>query len=180
MTEIQKKIEQIKEKKQISRFYISVNEVEKYIDGFVLDSSEQFVLLRECVDFDTKGLVIIPSNKITKLRQSKMERSFTKIYKAEKLIDKATIFNKISLESFILIFKAIKYKYKYVIVENVFQGSMEFCIGEIKRINKSSVSILYFDITGKVDNETTTIPFEDIANIEFDSNYINTFIKHLK
>jgi hypothetical protein len=180
MTEIQKTIQILKTKKHICRIYITVDSVEKYVDGFILDSSKEFVLIRECVDFDIKGLVVIPFNKINKLRKGKAENSFTRIFKLEKLIDKVLNYDKISLENNLEIFKAIKKKYKYAIVESVYKGISDFCIGEITKVNKSSVSILYFDITGKVEKIATKIQYDEIANIEFDSNYLNTFIKYLK
>lgn len=180
MTEIHKKIATLKDNKQICCFYITVNDIEKSVFGYVLDYSKSFLLIRECLDFYVEGLIVIPINKITKLRQAKIEKNFTKIYKLEKLDNDALIFEKITLESYPEIFKAIKKKHKFAIIENVFDGEIDFCIGEIIRINKTSVSILYFDITGKIDKTATTVLFKDIANIEFDSNYINTFIRHLK
>lgn len=117
---------------------------------------------------------------MTKIKQDKKQKSFTRILKLEKRVNNALVFDKITLESFAEIFKAIKKKHKYVIVEDVFEGESNFCIGEIARVNKESVSIYYFDITGKVDSTTTTTLFKDIANIEYDSDYLNTFIRHLK
>ena len=177
---MQNRLQILKDKKQMSRFFISVNNVEKYIDGFVLDITKEFVLLRECVDFESKGLVIIEISNIIKLKQGKSQKSFTRIFKLEKLTDCALSFDQIPLENYSEIFKAIKKKYKYAIVENAYNNEIDFCIGEIVRVNKASVSILYFDITGKVNKSPSTIPFKDIINIEFDSNYINTFIKFLK
>ena len=180
MTEIEKIIRTLKDKKNLGRFYVTVKGVEKYIDGFVLDISKQFILVRECIDFTPQSLIIISLNKLSKIKCDKKQKSFTRILKLEKLVDKALVFDKIALESYAEIFKDIKKKYKYVIVEDVFKGESNFCIGEIARVNKESVSIFYFDITGKVDNFTTTVAFTDIANIEYDSNYLNTFVKYLK
>ncbi len=180
MTEIQKTIKTLKDKKNLGRFHVTVDGVEKYIDGFVLDTSKDFVLLREFVDFYARSLIIIPLNKLSKITYDKKQKSFNRILKLEKLVDKSLVFDKITLESYAEIFRAIKKKHKYVIVEEVYEGESNFCIGEIARVNKESVSIFYFDITGKVDDYTTTTPFKDISNIEYDSHYLNTFIKYLK
>jgi hypothetical protein len=40
MTEIRKTIQELKTKKHICRIYITVDSVEKYIDGFILDTSQ--------------------------------------------------------------------------------------------------------------------------------------------
>lgn len=180
MTETQITIKTLKDKGKLGRFYITSDGLDKYIDGFILDTSKQFILVREFIDFTSKGLVIIPINKISKIRQGKAEKSFTKIIKMEKLLDNSLIYDKITLKSYSDILKAIKKKHKYVIIEDVFEGKNNFSIGEIAKVNKSSVSIFYFDITGKVDDFTTKIPFKDIVNIEYDSNYLNTFIRHLR
>ncbi len=180
MKEIQKTIKVLKDKKNLGRFYISVHNVESCIDGLILDISKDFILVREFVDFTAKSLNIIPLNKLSKIKFDKKQRNFSRILKLEKLVDKAIIFDKITLESYSEIFKAIRKKYKYVIIEDVFDGENNFYIGEIARVNKESVSIFYFDIMGKVDDSATTIPFKDIANIEYDSDYINRFIKYLK
>ena len=180
MKDQQKKFKILKDKKNLGRFYITVDKIEKYIDGFVLDFSKEFILIREFVDFTSKSLIIIPLNKLTKIKYDKKQKNFTRILKLEKRVDNSLVFDKITLESYREIFKAIKKKYKYVIIEDVFEGESNFCIGEIARVNKESVSIFYFDIMGKVDTYTTTTPFKDITNIEYDSDYLNTFIKHLK
>jgi hypothetical protein len=60
MTEKQKTLKTLKDKKILGRFYITVDSVEKYIDGFVLDISKEFVLVREFIDFTPKSLIIIP------------------------------------------------------------------------------------------------------------------------
>lgn len=177
---MQKTIKTLKDRKELGRFFITVDTVEKYIDGFVLDISRQFVLVREFIDFTPKSLVIIPLNKISKVSFERKHKSFTRILKAEKIADKAIVFEKITLASFADIFKAIRKRHTYVIVEDVCEGESNFCIGEIARVNKSSVSIFYFDITGKVNPFTTVIPYKDIANIEYDSHYLDTFVKYLK
>lgn len=179
MKELQKKIRNLKEKKLLGRFYVSVDDVERNFDGFILEESKSFILLRECADFEVNGFVIIEKNKIQTIRYSKYEITFTKIIKKEKIIDRVFICDKTDLSSYSSFLKEIKKKHKYAIVESAYNGKLDFCIGEIVKVNKESVSIRYFDATGKME-EVYKIPYKEVIDIEFDSDYINIFKKYLR
>ena len=54
-----------------------------------------------------------------------------------------------------------------------------FCIGELKKVNKKSISIRYFDATGKLDKKNTKHLYEHITKLSFDDRYANIFSKYL-
>jgi hypothetical protein len=54
-----------------------------------------------------------------------------------------------------------------------------FCIGELKQINKKSISIKHFNAQGVLDKENTKHRFKDITKLSFDDRYANIFSKHL-
>jgi hypothetical protein len=68
----------------------------------------------------------------------------------------------------------------HIIVENVNKDELDFCIGPIKRINEKSLSIYYYDPTGKLDKKPTTIKFDTIRIITFGDRYSTTFRKYLQ
>lgn len=180
MKELVRDIKIIKEKRHLCRFFVSVDNVEEYTDGFILDISKTFILIRECGDFEPKGLKVFEISKISKIRYGSYEISFTKIVKAERLFDRIYQFDKIPLDNYFNILNELKKRHKYVITQSACDGDLNFCIGEIIKVNKASVSILYFDATGKLDKTPSKIVYTKVLDIEFDSNYINIFKKYLK
>jgi len=96
MNKINTTIQALKDKKNLGCFYITVDNVEKYINGFILDTSKEFLLIREFEDFVAKGLVVIPLSKLTEVKYDKKQKNFTRILKLEKLVENALVFDKIT------------------------------------------------------------------------------------
>ena len=53
-------------------------------------------------------------------------------------------------------------------------------IGRVVAFNDMSVSIRQFDTLGVWEDEPSVIAYGEITKVQFDTPYINTFIKYLK
>jgi hypothetical protein len=174
---LQKRID----KKDFVKIYRTVTEGESNISGFLLQMTKDFLLIQMEEEFYLNGYGIFKKNHFDSLRCNKFDKTCKRILKSERVIESDYgIDKKINLLSWETIFKDLKEFYQQVIVECEDLEESLFVIGPIKRVNKDSVSIQYFDPTGLLDKKVTTVKYKDITLVKFDNRYINVFRKYLR
>jgi hypothetical protein len=154
--------------------------VDQTSSGYILDYSDDFVLMQEAGDFTLHGYIVLPVNQLKKIRHNKYDKCFKKIMIAEAEADKVGINYKIDLSSWQTVFNSIKDIPQNVIVECEDPKIGSFTIGPIVKANKKKINIQYFDPTGLLDETPTSVNYEDITKVSFDSRYINVFSKYLR
>lgn len=167
-------------KKQYVRLTRKIGYLEKISTGFILDLSDDFILLQEVYDFIILGYQIIPIKTIKHIRYNKNDKTYERILKEEGLLQKVRQKYKIDLTSWKTICEDIKKTGLTVISECEHPKIDSFCIGEIRRVNKKSLSIRYFNAQGILDKQNTKNKFEDITILSFDDHYANVFSKYVK
>lgn len=161
------------------RRQVGINTSEKSM-GYVVDYSDNFVLLQEINYFDICGFLAIPMKTITDLQFNNRDKHYDKIMKLEGLKDKIENKHKIDLTSWTSIFKSIKSLGFNVIIENEDPENISFDIGAIEKITKASVYIRYFDARGLLNSDLTKITWDLITKVGFDNRYINIHSKYLR
>jgi hypothetical protein len=154
--------------------------VDKISNGYILDYSKNFVLIQETSDFAILGYYILPIDQIKKIRHNKYDKCYHKIMIAEGEADKVGISYKIDLDNWKSIFKSIKDLSLNVIVRCESPKIDRFNIGPIIKATKSLVYIQYFDPTGLLEENPTSINYQSITKVNFDDRYINVFSKYLR
>ncbi len=76
--------------------------------GYIVDFSDNFVLLHETDDFQIDGYSVIPTNTISDILFSNRDKYYDKIITWEGLVDKIQNKHKIDLTSWNSIFKSIR------------------------------------------------------------------------
>lgn len=153
---------------------------EEISTGFILGISKKFILLQEANEFRILGYQIFPVETIKHVRYNKFDKTYESILKEEGLLSKVKLKYKIDLTNWKTICQDVKKTGLTVISECEHPDIGSFCIGELKRINKKSISIRYFDATGKLDKQNTTNQFKNITKLSFDDHYANVFSKYIK
>lgn len=148
--------------------------------GYIVDCSEDFVLLQEEVNFKIEGYCVIPILSISKIRFNNSDNYIDKILRWEKVVDQVSNKYNIDLTDWSTIFTTIKKAGFNVIVENENPDVEAFVIGRIIGIDEESVDAQHFDSEGFLENELTIIPYDEITIAKFDSAYINVFSKYLR
>lgn len=150
-----------------------------YKKGYIIDSSNDFILFKEVEDFVVRGFLVFPIHQVSKIRRNKNDVFFDKICKLEGI--KVSIKKpEIDLKNWESIFNSIQKLGFNVIIVNEISEQDSFDIGPILRVTKNKVTINYFDATGKFDEDLTEIQYSDITHIDFDDIYTNTISKYLK
>ncbi|WP_431109709.1 hypothetical protein [Winogradskyella poriferorum] len=158
-----------------------IDDFETIMTGYILDYSSNFILLQETDEFLINGYRIIPINLIKDIRFNNNDKYLFKIHKEEGLTERIELPNyKINLSNWIEIFKSLKKNVNCIISECEAFEQDYFCIGEIKRVNKKSVSIQYFDAKGLLDEVYTKHYFEEITRVTFEDRYSQTFSKYTR
>ncbi len=148
--------------------------------GFIVDYSNEFVLLQEVDDFFIDGYLIFPLKSIAELRFNNKDRYYDRMLRGEKLIEKVGVKYKIDITSWQTIFQSIKDLGLNVIIQNEDPINDSFDIGPITEIDSTSVSIRYFNSQGLLDEEPTKISWDLISIINFDDRYTITMGKYLR
>lgn len=152
---------------------------EVFINGYVLSVSPSFVLIHNAENFLLDGYSVIRTSDITNIRSNKYERFSERVYRAEVLANQIGIDFDVALDDWQSVFRSLKKTGLNVIIEHETLENDDFYIGKLVRINKNSVSMLYFDASGKWDEAPVNISYEDITIVRFKERYIEIFSKYL-
>lgn len=147
--------------------------------GFIIGNSKDFILFQETDDFRILGYQILPIDTIIHVRYNKNDKTLQRIIKEEGLLVDVKVKYKIDLTNWSSIANDVKKTKLTVISECEHPKLNYFCIGQIKRINKKSISIRYFNAQGILNKENTKHKFENITKLSFDERYANVFSKYL-
>jgi hypothetical protein len=148
--------------------------------GYVVDLSNDFVVIQETDDFKLLGFNIFPIKQIIKVRYNNHDRYYDKIMDWEKEKDFIGLKTKIDLTSWQSIFKTFQQYGMNIIVECENSEIGTFTIGSVQRVTKDAVYILYFDASGFIDAKPTRVDFKNISKIMYDNRYIDIFSKYLR
>lgn len=174
------KLKKIYDKKQLVK--LKREKISHYNNyGFIIMLNSELVLLQNCDEFTLEGYTVLRMDDISSVRSNKFERFVEKILKSEGTLDEVGITYNINLDNWQSLFQSLKKANKNVIIECEVgdEAKDEFFIGRLIRVNRKSVSLLYFSAVGKWDEEPTVIPFDEITTVRFDENYIKVFSKYL-
>lgn len=169
------------DKRDFVKIKRTVTDGEADVSGFILQQSKDFLLIQIENEFYLNGYAIIQKDHFDSIRNNKYDKTMKKILRGEKVFDTDYgIKSKINLKSWETIFTDLKQNDFHVIVECEDLKEPKFVIGPIKKINKKSVSILYYDPTGLLDRKPTSLNYKDITIVKFDNRYTSIFRKYLR
>lgn len=151
-------------------------------NGYILDFSEELLLLHQVDDFKIDGYDVIPMAQIKKLRFNKSDKYFDKMMKWENEFEKVGINHNVDIKNWRTLFTSLKKLAMSVIVrcEAPDIDGNEFTIGPIEKVGIKYISIKHFDAEGYFDNFSSSIDYPSITRVEFDTQYSNIFSKYTR
>lgn len=147
--------------------------------GFILAQSNEFILLQESDEFRILGYQIFPLDTIKHVRHNKNDKTYERILREEGLVDTVTLKYPVDLTSWERLLEDVQKTGFTVISECEHPKQNYFCIGNIQKIGKKSVSIRYFNAQGILDTKNTKHRFKEITKLSFDDHYANVFSKYV-
>jgi hypothetical protein len=148
--------------------------------GYIVDYSEDFVILQETDDFKVLGFNILPIRHFEKIRYNNYDKYYDKIMTLENEKINVGLKNKVNLTSWKTIFRDFQKKKMNVIVECEAPNIDTFTIGPVKKVTDKNVFILCFDPAGFFDEKPTRIDYDDISKVMFDDRYVDIFSKYTR
>ncbi|MCL2130903.1 MAG: hypothetical protein FWH36_00385 [Lentimicrobiaceae bacterium] len=178
---MKERIKDFFENKKFARITRQVSEDSNAISrGYIVDFSNDFIVIHETDDFKMLGYSILPIKDIKELRYNNYDRYYDKIMKWEQEKDNITLKSKVNLKNWKSIFETFQANKSNIIVYREDPEFDSFTIGSIEKVTTKSVYILYFDANGFWDKEPTKIGFANITKILFDDRYIDVFSKYTR
>lgn len=171
----------LKKYKKEGKFFSLLSKYDdNYTSAVVIDINDEFVVLQEFFEFRKITKSILPLSTIEALRRNQNDKYHQTILKGEGLLNKGKNKFPVDIESWKSISKSLKQSGLTVIIDCERVKDDYFGIGEIKKVNKDSVEIRYFDAQGVLDETNTRFPYDIITKLSYDSQYANIFSKYTR
>ncbi len=169
------------DKKEYVKIFRIIFDTEENLSGFILKMSKDFLLLQLDYEFMFDGYVIIRKDDFDSLRCNAYDKTQKKIFKAEGLLETGYgIKENINLTSWVTILNDLRRYDFHAIIENTHKDYLDFFIGPIKSVTKTTVTTHNYDPTAKLYDKLSSIKLESIKHIKFGDKYSTTFRKYLK
>lgn len=178
---IKKKIKQYYDEQKYARITrLVAKDWTELSQGYIVGYSKEFVILQDVDEFKLLGFNLFPIYDIVKIEQNKSDKYTDKIMKWENEKPKVGLKTKVDLKSWESLFKTFQKKNMSIIVECENPNINSFTIGEVKKVSSKSVSILYFNSRGYLDEKPTRLRYSRITNVMFDTRYVDVFSKYTR
>ena len=150
------------------------------LHGYVLDFTDDFILIHQTDDFKLDGFAVIPLKTIKKVRYSDYEEMYEYIMNEESLLSELGINYTIDLTNWQTIFKSIEGNEKFVIIECEQVWIKRFLLGKLSKAKRKKVEMLYLEANGVFEEYATEQKYKEITIARFDEVYINLFQKYAR
>jgi hypothetical protein len=167
--------------KDFVKIFRTFQDTEKNISGFILSMTKNFLLVQLDYDFILNGYSIIRKDQFDSLRCNKYDKTQKRIFQAEGIIDRFYGLDKsVSLTNWQDIFTDLEKLDYHIIIECENKKRPKFLIGPIEKVTKNKINIQNYDPTGKLDEKSSSVKYDDITIVTFGDNYSTTFRKYLR
>lgn len=168
---------------QADRSLVALRRVEvddKKIQGFVLGSSEQLVLLQYVYDFNLDGLMILRTSDI-----SEVECSRTEVFQQQRLADEGLLSKvpfgyALNLDSWRTAIRGLLGAHSIFILECECLADPDFAIGRILEVGEEQVSLKYFTGAGNWEEDPVQFNYSDITSCQAGTNYANVYQRYFE
>lgn len=153
---------------------------DRRIQAFLLDYSEELILIKYVYDFILDGLMVLRSSDISEIKTDKTDLLQTQILKEEGTYSDVDFHTKCDLSSWSSAISSLAPLNRFITVEDENPDYPLFYLGEVREIGAESVSILGFSGAANWDDEASEIYYEDISSVQTGNNYANVYEKYFE
>ncbi len=150
-------------------------------DGVITNLKKRFVILREEIDFEFEGLIIVQKKFIKSCRDGKYEQCCNEILRTNDAMKKCSSPRWINVcETMVELLTAIKTRGHWPGIETLFDNNTDyaFYIGPITQIGDKSCHMYCYDAAGKWEKEYE-IKYDEILRISLYDRYGKHFNKYM-
>jgi len=149
------------------------------IQGFILDFSDDLVLLHHVYDFHSDGLLLLRCADITSCEAGATNRFQRDLLRTEGILDQVDFHYRAPIRSYSSFLHSLP-AWEIVIVEDELSSEPEFLIGTVHSVDDWSASIRFFSGAAVWDDEPREIPIERISSCQVRTNYTAFYTRHFQ
>ena len=155
---------------------------ESRLNGYILDMSNNLLLMHRFDDFEPDGYTICRIRDIVKLRHGPYEEWFDHMLRSEKLLSGLKLPHCINLSTVETAIRSIADFYEQMVIEcEDEKGAIEdFYIGRLVNTQTRNIYFQDFDALGYWSKTPKSIKIAEITKIQFDTPYIKVFSKYTR
>ena len=150
------------------------------IQGFVLGSSDQLVLLQYVYDFNLDGLMILRTSDISEVKCTKTEEFQNQRLADEGLLCKVRFDYAVDLSDWRSAIDDLRREHSIFILECELLKDPDFAIGHILEAGEERVSMKYFTGAGNWLEEPVEFKYGDITSCQVATNYANVYQRYFE
>ena len=155
---------------------------EPRLDGYLLGLSDDLGLLHVFTGFEPDGYNVFRVADVDAVRCCPYEQWWDHMLQCEQRLAGLALPHRIDLASMRTAISTIVAHYDQIIVEceDPEEDDEDFYIGVVLKVGATSLRFRHYDGLGYWDEETSTIPLEEITKVQFDNSYIRIFSKYTR
>lgn len=151
-------------------------------DGIVTHVKPHFIVLREEIDFELDGVIILTKRSIKGSRDGKYDECCNQVLRSNGALKKLRPVRWLdSCETIAQVIAAMMRRdiWPGIEIQSNREDEWAFYIGPITGVESEQLTLRCYDAAGRWEKEYT-LQYEEIFRIEFDSKYCNYFNEYMK
>ena len=148
------------------------------IQGFILASSEQLVVLQYVYDFSLDGLMVLRVADITEVRCSATDRFQKGLLAHEGLEERVPFEEAFDLRNWRSVISQFSKEYGLMILECETVEENDFVIGRVLKTTATEVQFQHFSGAANWTESPVKLKFKDITSCQVGTNYVNVYQRH--
>ena len=155
---------------------------EPKIHGYLLGLSDELGLMHVFADFDPDGYAVFRVADVVSVRCCPYEQWWDHMLQSERKLAGIELPHRIDLASMRSAISSIVAHYDQIIVacEDPEEDDEDFYIGVVLKAGPRSLRFRHYDGLGYWNEETCSIPMDEITRVQFDAPYIRIFSKYTR
>lgn len=150
------------------------------IQGFVIGTSDDLVLLQYVYDFRLDGLMVLAVADITEVRCTATDRFQQTLLDTDGLVAQVPFGLRINLEDWRSAIADLAHGYPLLILECERLEAPDFVIGRVKEMAHGEVRLECFSGAANWDEELVSLKYEDITSCQAGTNYTNVYQRYFE
>jgi hypothetical protein len=148
------------------------------IQGFILASSDQLVVLQYVYDFNLDGLMVLSRSEITEIRSTATDKFQRKLLAKEGVLKNIPFETTFDLQDWRSIIKQFAKAYPLIIFECERGEDPELIIGRVEKTTSVAAYVRYFTGTGRWLDEPVRVKYSDITSCQVGTNYLEFYERY--
>lgn len=153
---------------------------DRAIQGFVIASSVELILLQYVYDFHLDGLMVLAVSDITEVRCTATDRFQQSLLVEEGLVKKVPFGLSITLQDWRSAIADLSNRYPLLILECERQEEPDLVIGRMVDVTPDEVQLECFSGAANWNEKPVRLRYDDITSCQAGSNYVNVYQRYFE